>query len=801
MNKKKIFLLGGNDLEMLEIKRIFNKYNIQYEDEKLSWENAKLSAYQQKLEKYKNDENIIIYGIELEADIKFPKNYIEIDHHGKNDDKPSSIEQIAKILNIELSRDQKLIAANDSRYIGGMKNLCATKDEIDNIRKKDREAQGINADDEELAKESFEIASSNNSNSIFSKTPKFSAVSDLVYKKFDNYVIYDDTKMVFYGYKKENILEFLKSQNIDESNYYYGGGEFGFVGIKENMLNEKQINDVIEEFKKLNLYSYHTFMLPFTFKGDFLPKNCDWKYKAFNLTHQRDFNEYVYFYKHIQDAIYNSKEPDEEKWISKYYEYKKQKGTYTIDCKKGNFELELDGLSLRIFNTNIGILSFNLKNNKYSDVDSVLAINDFGRRIYPQFLGTKFTKNPKDAFLANKISLKFANEEPIPEDFTKFDTLNLKKLDEIPFMPKFITELINQNFNEPDKIRPIIDDRMFVISQYMNDALVSKLKSYKECSNQYEYENNDFWYKYIFIDGDGKTCQSKHMTKKLISESTYDRWIEWGTLFGISRYSFVALTGNWFGNNRLLPHMQTMYFQMFTLLLAYRATIIKFSDDIQNATKTSEDLEKLSKETKDIYKKYLDFLNKLYFKEVTAQDQGIELYNQAMKVMDIEKYMNDLDYEVNQLHTYVDMREEKSRNDKLGFISKMGAVLLPPSLLAGLFGMNVLTVDETEYNQLLAFVFIILSGIIGILMTLNLKSIFSTKMNFSSILKFIIPVFFVLLVLNSFNLSNKFSFDFLKDSLSFDKKLETKKNPPEPQEVEITNSSIEVNLSDKKGEK
>ena len=55
---------------MLEIKKILNENNIQYEDEKLSWENAKLSAYQQKLEKYKNDENVIIYGIELEDDIK-----------------------------------------------------------------------------------------------------------------------------------------------------------------------------------------------------------------------------------------------------------------------------------------------------------------------------------------------------------------------------------------------------------------------------------------------------------------------------------------------------------------------------------------------------------------------------------------------------------------------------------------------------------------------------------------------------------------------------------------------------------
>ncbi len=114
---------------------------------------------------------------------------------------------------------------------------------------------------------------------------------------------------------------------------------------------------------------------------------------------------------------------------------------------------------------------------------------------------------------------------------------------------------------------------MFVISQYNNDALIGKLKLYKECQ-EYEYETNDFWYKYLFIDCDNKTCQSKHMTKKLITESTYDRWIDWETLFGISRYSFVSITGSSYGKNILLRHTQTMYFQMFTLLLAYRATII-----------------------------------------------------------------------------------------------------------------------------------------------------------------------------------------------------------------------------------
>jgi hypothetical protein len=281
------------------------------------------------------------------------------------------------------------------------------------------------------------------------------------------------------------------------------------------------------------------------------------------------------------------------------------------------------------------------------------------------------------------------------------------------------------------------------------------------------------------------------MMKKLISESTYDRWVDWGTLFGISRYSFVSITGSWFGKNRLLPHIQTMYFQIFTLLLAYRATIIKFSDDIQNTTnETIQNIEKLSKETEDIYEKYLGFLNKLYFKEVTAQDQGIELYNQAMKVMDIEKYMNDLNHEITQLHAYINMKKEKERNDKLEFISKIGAILIPPTLLAGLFGMNVLTLEATQNNQSLAFVCIILSALIGFFMTFNFKPLKNIKI-LKNLLIMIFSFIFIGYVL--------YLFDFDVKVPLFDK-FETNKNIEEIQKIEIKNQPIEVIISKEKGE-
>lgn len=430
---------------------------------------------------------------------------------------------------------------------------------------------------------------------------------------------------------------------------------------------------------KESVQSLHTFMFPFVFKR--FQKNNRWRYKKFKIENQRDYNEYVYFYKHVRDALFNIEDEDKE-FISKYYEYEKQNGKFVIDCQKGKYELEIDSISLRVFNTDVAIISFNLKNYRYKDPKDVLAINDFGRRTYPQFLGNEFTKDPKRSFLANKITIELEDETPIEEDFSKFDRLENLDIKNLNLIPKHIDHFLDGCFDED--IQPIIDDRMYVISLYLSSGMSNRLKS--TIDGKYFYETDDWWYKYVFIDGDSKTCKSKYMSKEFIRESTYDRWVEDGTLFGISRYSFTAVSSGWFGENILLAHMQTMYFQIFTLLLAYRASIIKFSNDIQDIT---ENKKNIAEETRELYDKYLKFLNKLYFKEVTAQDQGIELYDKALKIMKIEQHLADLDNELNELHSYVEMLEDKEESKSINNLTKLGTIFLPASFIASIFGMNI----------------------------------------------------------------------------------------------------------------
>ncbi|MCX6272658.1 MAG: hypothetical protein NTU44_15850 [Bacteroidetes bacterium] len=119
-----IFILGGHDLEMLEIRKILESGNLIFYDFNLDW-GAKLSSYLPVF-----DDSSTFVGIELIMYIEPPLHYIEIDHHNEKHALPSSIKQLAEMLNISLNRWQLLVAANDRGYIPAMQAMGANKKEV-----------------------------------------------------------------------------------------------------------------------------------------------------------------------------------------------------------------------------------------------------------------------------------------------------------------------------------------------------------------------------------------------------------------------------------------------------------------------------------------------------------------------------------------------------------------------------------------------------------------------------------------------------------------------------------------------
>jgi len=482
-----------------------------------------------------------------------------------------------------------------------------------------------------------------------------------------------------------------------------------------------------------NLYSYHHFMFPFRFdkiiesfedKHEFYKKyefdervNLEtinvslekdgWEYQKFSVKNHLNYNELVYFYDFVKDSLFNTSE-FQTNATSYYFDKQNIQDQYKIVIKNKTYSLKLTGVTLRIFDVGVAILAFEVENHKYDSLEDIFNINEYGRRSYPQFLSDGFSKEKvQEAFLPLSLEVNGFKEDFEQENYDEIQIANfiLQTLGDT-----FTTKKIEKGKNY---IQPLLDDRMFVVSHLFDD----------DFSNSIKEKYDDKWYQYVFVDKiNNKMVQNSEMQKKLIDQSTYNRWQNYGTLFGVTRYSFVVLTNKGdllkddFSKKILFNHTKTLYFQMVTLSLATRATILRFSDEITALSDIQNGDKEISKKIAQLYKNYLRFKNKLYFKEITPQEQGIELYDKMRGVMRIDSDIADLSHEIASLNSYayfVDEREEKEQMNKL---TKLGTYFLPPSLIAGIFGMNVFgskSMDIESYKWILiAFLIGIVSPIV-----------------------------------------------------------------------------------------
>jgi Mg2+ and Co2+ transporter CorA len=180
------------------------------------------------------------------------------------------------------------------------------------------------------------------------------------------------------------------------------------------------------------------------------------------------------------------------------------------------------------------------------------------------------------------------------------------------------------------------------------------------------------------------------MVLELIRKHSNARWINNGTLYGASRYSFVSITSQLSrleNFNFLVSNVMAMYYKMVELCLLQRASILRFSNEVTKISRLTNE-KNLPKRVSSLYKEYIRFVNKIYFREVTAQEQGIELYDLLQKHMRIEQQVKDLDGEINELHEYVMMQEEAARNNKLDRISYLGAGFLIPTFMLSMYALS-----------------------------------------------------------------------------------------------------------------
>lgn len=456
--------------------------------------------------------------------------------------------------------------------------------------------------------------------------------------------------------------------------------------------------------------SFHVFMFPFSwylneaddksFSEQIALKDIEygntllWRRKTlkstFDDTSAEDlYNEQNYFYKFVHDALYDTGNDDINNLVRHYerVEPSVSVAKYVIHAKGNVYELVLEDITLDFYSTGVGVLGFYLRNDRYDNMDDILAINQFGRRVFPPFWADINNRYE----IARSIEITGLNGM-YTEDFcsyTKSDTCK---------PASFITKMINE-VAENISVAPVIDDRMYVMSWFRNNDVAENICKYKKDNKEYfDLSPRDYndaykdWYQYVFVDSNGPTCHNPKMFKELLDNATYRRWQDWNSLYGMSRYSFVMLSDAGESNSYLYRNFETEYVRMAELILVQKASFLRFSREITNLS-SLDNRKNLSKKADSLYKEYIRFVNQIHFREVSAQDQAIELYKMLYEQMNIEHQVKMLDEEMSELKTYIDHYEDGKKAEVMDFMSILAGVALPVSVITGFFGMN------SETNQ------------------------------------------------------------------------------------------------------
>jgi len=168
MKRGGLFVLGGEDAEMIVIKAILGMAGAQWLQPQVAWGThvyspshlgltivpnmvpaACLGGYPDQQVGEKVDGWATIHFVECRPGEGWPAGTktVVIDHHDADAGRPASILQVLDELDLQLSdptrRWVELVAANDAGYIPAMLALGATAEEVERVRALDRRAQGV----------------------------------------------------------------------------------------------------------------------------------------------------------------------------------------------------------------------------------------------------------------------------------------------------------------------------------------------------------------------------------------------------------------------------------------------------------------------------------------------------------------------------------------------------------------------------------------------------------------------------------------------------------------------------------
>lgn len=254
--QKKHFVLGGMDAEMKTILNIIeNREDCKVLNDGLNWSN---STYDNLTDSTKGAINLAlangekVYGLELRGHME---GVINVDHHTYPDDDryntKATIEQVAEILGIELTPFQVAVALNDKGFIYAMDEAGVESEIIQQVRRLDRECQGVTVEMEDEAEKCLKNQLTiGDLTVVMSSHNRSSCYADRLYKKCYRLLVISKDEINFYGSFTECASLFEKFGGWSGGNSPNGYWGISFTDKPENLISEWKL-----KFEILNYFN------------------------------------------------------------------------------------------------------------------------------------------------------------------------------------------------------------------------------------------------------------------------------------------------------------------------------------------------------------------------------------------------------------------------------------------------------------------------------------------------------------------------------------------------------------------
>lgn len=373
------------------------------------------------------------------------------------------------------------------------------------------------------------------------------------------------------------------------------------------------------------------------------------------------------------------------------YFYRIGKNGWETDSQRC-FDLLMESIELHLYKSGVGILFLRTLNmDPDTSVEDIKYINDKGRSI-----SLPFIPEEKNGYIACADALgvvvRSNVEKALPDrmymtDFRKrvkyyFDAEEAGVPETIAEAKRqlmshavFLDYVLNVNLDDKGEntlqVQGVNDYRMYVLSLIRDEALSRKIKDRRWRESE---GGEKLWYSVLHIDEGSATCQHPEMRRKLLNGSSYMRWADEGTLYGMTEYSFVCLTDS--AKEVDLSVVRAFYVNytyMVSLTLAQKIGFVCFGKRLEEL---AENMKKnkfgcfrksVGKQLVALQENYIVWKNQVLISEFSTQEQGMELYHLMQKQLLVYREKEIVDEKVESLYEIVNI-DNGIRNNLWGIV-------------------------------------------------------------------------------------------------------------------------------------